>query len=396
MNSTSIHDRGLPSIWHFLSDEERRDFENAVELFDNPAPDNPVDAGEFLSHLDLGGLRDWLWSRYSKPQQVFWDPEGMLRCILYFGLKGYQHLTDAWRDLKVRPGLVEALGLDSVPPYKTYWHFGSVRLGDDGLEKVFSLLVEQVMSEGKACGLSIGECVTVDATPLETGRRDRRAGYSKHYEVRGYKGHNIVDTEHGVPLDFKVTRINDHESLEIRDALQRVVTRGCPVRLVLADTGYDGWENYAFVNQEIGARLVMGFQHNAVLSEAGEAELIWHLYERSWKDENYVPGVPFDERLEFLYRKGRKKEVGIYHRNEALRVLLSDPWRYHREYNRRVLIEGDHGYWKQHVGMSKFEGRPMDNIERRCMIRLIGMLAAALTRLQNGVRSGLCLTVGIQ
>jgi hypothetical protein len=64
--------------------------------------------------------------------------------------------------------------------------------------------------------------------------------------------------------------------------------------------------------------------------------------------------------------------------------------------NRRVLIEGDHGYSKQHVGMSKFEGRPMEYIERRYKIRLIGMLAAALTRLQNGVRSGLCLTIGIQ
>ena len=396
MDSTSIHDRGLPSIWYFLSDEERREFESAVETFDNPSPDNPMDAGEFLGHLELGGLRDWLWSRYSKPQQVRWDPEGMLRCILYFGLKGYDHLTEAWRDLEVRPGLIEALGLDSVPPYKTYWHFGAVRLGDEGLERVFSLLVGQVVSEGQARGLSIGECVTVDATPLETGRRDRRAEYSEHYEVRGYKAHNVVDTEHGIPLDFRVTRINDHESPEIRGALQRVVGRGCPVRLVLADAGYDGWKNYAFVNLEIGARLVTGFQHNVVLSEIGEAEHIWHLYERSWKDDDYVPGVSFDERLKFLYRKGREKEVGRYHRNEVLRVLLSDPWSYHREYNRRVLIEGDHGYWKQHVGMSKFEGRPMEYIESRCRIRLIGMLAAALTRLQNGVTRGLCLTVGIQ
>jgi hypothetical protein len=396
MDSTSIHDRGLPSIWYFLSDEERREFENAVELFDNPAPDNPVDAGKFLAHLDLGGLSDWLWSRYSKPQQVYWDPEGMLRCILYFGLKGYQHLTYAWRDLKVRPGLIEALGLDTVPPYKTYWHFGAKRLGDDGLERVFSLLVELVVSEGKARGLSIGECVTVDATPLETGRRDRRAEYSEHYEVRGYKGHNVVDTEYGIPLDFRVTRINDHESLEIRDALQRVVGRGCPVHLVLADAGYDGWENYAFVNQEIGARFVTGFRYDSVLSDTGEAEYIWKLYNRLWKREGYVIGAPLDVRLSILYRWGRWKEVGQYHRNEVLRVLWSDPWSYHREYNRRVLIEGDHGYWKQHVGMSKFEGRPMEYIERRSRIRLIGMLAAALTRLQNGVRSGLCLTVGIQ
>jgi hypothetical protein len=396
MDSTSSHDRGLPSIWYFLSDEERREFENASELFNNPAPDNPVDAGEFLGHLDLGGLRDWLWGRYSKPQQVRWDPEGMLRCILYFGLKGYDHLTEARRDLEARPGLVEALGLDSAPPYKTYWHFGAVRLGDDGLERVFSLLVGLVVSEGQARGLAIGECVSVDATPLETGRRDRRAEYSEHYEVRGYKAHNVVDTEHGIPLDFRVTRINDHESSEIRDALQRVVARGCPVRLVLADAGYDGWENYAFVNQEIGARLVTGFRHDAVLSDTGEADHIWKQYNRLWKREGYVIGASLEERLSILYRWGRWKEVGQYHRNEVLRVLWSEPWSYHCEYNRRVLIEGDHGYWKQHVGMSKFEGRPMEFIERRCRIRLVGMLAAALTRLQNGLTSGLCLTVGIQ
>jgi hypothetical protein len=396
MDSTSIHDRGLPSIWYFLSDEGRREFENAVELFNNPAPDNPVDAGEFLGHLDLGGIRDWLWSRYSKPQQVFWDPEGMLRCILYFGLKGYQHLTEAWRDLKVRPGLVEALGLDSVPPYKTYWHFGSVRLGGEGLEMVFSLLVELVVSEGQARGLSIGECVTVDATPLETGRLDRRAEYSEHYKTKGYKGHNVVDTEHGIPLDFRVTRINDHENAEIRDALQRVVALGCPVRLVLADAGYDGWENYAFVNHVIGAGLVTGFRYDSVLSDKGEARHICRLYNRLWKRDGYVMGASLEEQLCILYGWGREEEVGKYHRNEMLRVLWSDPWSYHREYDRRVLIEGDHGYWKQHVGMSKFEGRPMEFIERRSRIRLIGMLAAALTRLQNGVTRGLCLTVGIQ
>ena len=396
MDSTSSHDRGLPSIWYFLSDEERREYENAVGIFTNPSPDNPVDAGVFLGHLELGGLRDWLWSRYTKPQQVQWDPEGMLRCILYFGLKGYQHLTEAWRDLEVRPGLVEALGLDSVPPYKTYWHFGAVRLGDDGLERVFSLLVELVVSEGEARGISIGECVTVDATPLETGSRDRRAEYSVHYEVRGYKGHNVVDTEHGVPLDFRVTRLNHHESPELRDALQRVRGRGCTIKLVLADTGYDGWNNYSFVNQVMGARLVTGFAHNVILSRFGETQYIWDMYEERWRDEYYVPGALVEERLAFLYQRGRCREVGHYHRNEVLRVLLSDPWSYHKEYNRRVLIEGEHGYWKQHVGMSKFEGRPMEFIERRCQMRLMGMLAAALTRLQNGVTRGLCLTVGIQ
>ncbi len=174
------------------------------------------------------------------------------------------------------------------------------------------------------------------------------------------------------------------------------MARGCPVKLVLADTGYDGWENYAFRNQVIGVRFKTGFLWNLVLSDKGEARHICRQYNRLWKSDRYVMGASLEEQLSILYGWGRKEEVGRYHRNEMLRVLWSDPWRYHREYDRRVLIEGDHGYWKQHVGMSKFEGRPMEYIEGRCRIRLIGMLSAPLTRLQNGVLSGLCPTVGIQ
>lgn len=62
-----------------------------------------------------------------------------------------------------------------------------------------------------------------------------------------------------------------------------------------------------------------------------------------------------------------------YHRNGMLCVLLSDSWSLHLEYDRRVLIEGDNGYWKQHVGMSKSEDRPMEFIKHRCRVRFIGM-----------------------
>ncbi len=107
-----------------------------------------------------------------------------------------------------------------------------------------------------------------------------------------------------------MTRINDHESPEIRDALQRVVGRGCTIKLALADAGYDGWENYAFVNQEIGARFVTGFRYDSVLSDTGEADSIWKLYNRLWKREGYVIGAPLEDRLSILYRWGRWKEVG--------------------------------------------------------------------------------------
>ena len=108
--------------------------------------------------------------------------------------------------------------------------------------------------------------------------------------------------------------------------------------------------------------------------------------------------MSFERRLEYLYRKGGyyRQDVGRYYRNETFRVLLSDPERYEEMYNRRTLVEGVQGYWKQHVGLTKMEGRTMEFIDLRITVRLMGLLAVALTRLQNGIRSGLCETVGIQ
>jgi hypothetical protein len=397
MDSTSETRRGLPDIWGFLSqNRERLALANVWGQFSNPDPQHPVDAGSFLARVDLRDLPARVWQRYRKPQQVQWDPEGMLRAVLYFGLKGYKHLTQAWRDLKQRDGLAEALGLGAVPPYKTLWHFVMRRPGLGGVHELFSRLVELVVSEGRGRGLPIGEVVAVDAMPIETARRDRRAEFSQYYKVRGYKAHNVVDPMYGIPLDVKVTRMNHGESPELPDAVRRVRARGCPVDEVMADGGYDSAANFGVVCQELKAQFWTRFASNSVIDPSGEAEHIWEMYERSWRDEGYVPGAPLEQRLEFLYQRCRQKEVGQYHRNEMFRMLLSDTERYRREYNRRILMEGGHGYWKQHRQLTKVESRPMRFVDLRYTIFHMGTLVVALTRLQNGVRSGLCLTVGIQ
>jgi hypothetical protein len=366
--------------------------------FQDPDPVHPVDAGEFLARLDTRDLAARVWRRYSKPQQVRWDPEGMLRVVLYFGIKGYQHLTQAWRDLHHRPELAWSFGLEGVPPYKTLWHFVHKRLGLEGVRELFSRLVELVVSEGRARGLPLGDVVSVDSMPIETCLRDKRAQYNPYYEVRGYKAHNVVDSHHGVPLDFKLTVLNRSEDQELPDALRRVRGRGCPIENVLADTAYNSQGNFSIVCQELRARLWTRFSKTAVIDRLGEVERLWNRYERCWKDDGYEPGVSFERRLEYLYCKGgiHRLDVGRYYRNESFRVLLSDPERYEEMYNRRTLIEGNQGYWKQHIGMTKLEGRSMEFIEVRITVRMIGILAVALTRLQNGMRSGLCETVGIQ
>jgi len=399
MDSTSIHGRGLPSIWDFLSEgEERHGIANILGGFQDPDPEHPVDAGEFLAGLDTRDLAARVWRRYSKPQQVRWDPEGMLRVVLYFGIKGYKHLTQAWRDLRHRPELAWSFGLEGVPPYKTLWHFVHKRLGLDGVRELFSRLVELVVSEGRARGLPLGEVMSVDSMPIETCIRDRRAQYNPHYEVRGYKAHKVVDTELGVPLDFKLTVLNRNEAREMQDALCRAKGRGCLIEDVLADSQYNGFDNFSMVCQELGARFWTRFPKTAVIDIKGEAERLWRRYDRCWKDDGYVPGASFERRLEYLYRKGghHRLDVGRYHRNEAFRLLLSDPERYESMYNRRILMESNQGYWKQHVGLTKLEGRSMVFIDVRITVRLMGILAVALARLQNGIRFGLCETVGIQ
>jgi hypothetical protein len=397
MDSTSGYGRGLPSIWDFLSDDEEwQALENDWGQYVDPSPDNPVDAGEFIARLDLRDLPGRIWNRYKKPQQVQWDPEPLLRVVLYFGLKGYQHLTQAWRDLVHRPGLAEALGLGEVPPYKTLWHFVHKRLGLEGVRELFSRLVELVVSEGRARGLPIGEVVAVDAMPIEISGGDDEAEWSPYYEVRGFKAHNAVDAVYGIPLDVKVTRLNHNESPELPAALRRARARGCPVAEVVADTQYNGLENFGVVCQEMKARFRTRFAITAVIDPDGERDRLWDMYERHWKEEGYLQSANLEERLEFLYRRGWMADVGAYHRNEAFRELLSDPLKYQEEYHRRVRVEADHGYWKQHIGMTKVEGRPMSYVELRYLLRLAGVLAVVLTRLQAGERTRLCRTVGIQ
>jgi Transposase DDE domain len=397
MDSTSGYGRGLPPIWDFLSEDgERQALEDAWGQYVDPSPDNPVDAGEFIARLDLRDLPRRIWNRYRKPQQVQWDPEALLRVVLYFGLKGYQHLTQAWRDLVHRPGLAKALGLGEVPPYKTLWHFVHKRLGLEGVRELFSRLVELVVSEGRARGLPIGEVVAVDAMPIEISGGDDEAEWSPYYEVRGFKAHNAVDAVYGIPLDVKVTRLNHNESPELPAALRRARTRGCPVAEVVADTQYNGLENFGVVCQEMKARFRTRFAITAAIDPDGERDRLWDMYERHWKEEGYLQSANLEERLEFLYRRGWMADVGAYHRNEAFRELLSDPLKYQEEYHRRVRVEADHGYWKQHIGMTKVEGRPMSYVELRYLLRLAGVLAVVLTRMQAGERTRLCRTVGIQ
>ena len=397
MDSTSGYGRGLPSIWDFLSDDEEwQALENDWGQYVDPRPDNPVDAGEFIARLDLRDLPGRIWNRYKKPQQVQWDPEPMLRVVLYFGLKGYQHLTQAWRDLVHRPRLAEALGLGEVPPYKTLWHFVHRRLGLEGVRELFSRLVELVVSEGRAHGLPIGEIVAVDAMPIEISGEDDEADWNPHYEVRGYKAHNVVDAVFGVPLDVKVTRINRNESPELPAAVRRVRARGCPVHDVTADSQYNGLRNFGVVCQELKARFWTQFPRTAIIAPEGERERLWDLYERHWKEEGYLQSATMEERLEFLYRRGWAADVGAYHRNETFRSLLVDPEAYEEGYHKRVRVEADHGYWKQHIGMTKVEGRSMSFVELRFTVRLMGVLGVALMRLQAGEKDGLCRTVGIQ
>jgi len=94
-----------------------------------------------------------------------------------------------------------------------------IRLGRDGYERVFSMLLEQLLK----CGAVKGEVVAFDCTAIKaysqrsldnkTGKSDRQArvGRGRRGFILGYKVHAACCVGSELPLAFKVEPCNMNE-----------------------------------------------------------------------------------------------------------------------------------------------------------------------------------------
>ena len=121
------------------------------------------------------------------------------------------------------------------------------RLGKDGYERVFFMLLRQLLKDGAVKGT----VVALDGTAVKaysqrsldnkTGKSDReaRVGRGRRGFVLGYKVHAACCTSNELPLAFTVAPCNENEKRFTKPLLEKLTERGVCFETVLADAQYD-------------------------------------------------------------------------------------------------------------------------------------------------------------
>ena len=307
----------------------------------------PVSAAVFLHSLKFGRAEEFLSSLYRRKPR--YPACAMLKALMLMDIKRMLHYTELADYLKSNPLDAALLGFRrsgdrvEVPSVKTLWHFHNTRIGK-GWDRLFEIIRDRVIAEGKTMGMNIGERCAEDSIPITAMNGDRDAEYNDHYKITGYKLDTINDIEDGLPMAKKTVTANaaDAPMLQERVGSCRQQTG---MKDIWIDGGYDSYENIGWL-QINGIRPHFHIHENWVLNTAGSIEHITAQYNSHWKDSGYRAGASTGYMLTFLFNHGRYEEVGAYFRNIEMLRYEADPASYLKDYHLRSRKEDNHGYWK--------------------------------------------------
>ena len=204
---------------------------------------------QVLGSLNLGSIRRFLMSLYhtAGPGRKPHDPVSMLKAQLL------KHLLRVPSDrrlallLKRNGKMAEACGFRRKTPSHGLFTQFRQRLGKDGYEKVFSMLLKQLLKDGAVKG----EVVALDSTAIKaysqrsldnkSGKSDReaRVGRGRRGFILGYKVHTACCTSSELPLAFTVEPCNMNEKRFIKQLLEKLKCLGISFKTVVADAQYD-------------------------------------------------------------------------------------------------------------------------------------------------------------
>ena len=202
-----------------------------------------------LGSLNLGSIRVFLMSLYHRagPGRKPYDPISMLKAQLL------KHLLRVPSDrrlallLKRNRKMAKAYGFKRKTPSHGLFTQFRHRLGRDGYEKVFSMLLKQLLKDGAVKG----DVVALDSTAIKaysqrsldnkSGKSDReaRVGRGRRGFILGYKVHTTCCTSSELPLAFTVEPCNVNEKLCFKPLLEKLKGRGIVFKTVVADAQYD-------------------------------------------------------------------------------------------------------------------------------------------------------------
>ena len=149
------------------------------------------------------------------------------------------------------------------------------RLGKDGYEKVFSMLLKQLLKDGAVKG----EVVALDSTAIKaysqrsldnkSGKSDceARVGRGRRGFVLGYKVHTACCASSELPLAFMVEPCNMNEKCFIKPLLEKLKGSSISFKTVVADAQYDSARVRETV-KEYGAETVIPYRKSSKIRNA--------------------------------------------------------------------------------------------------------------------------------
>jgi transposase len=227
---------------------------------------------QVLGSLNLCSIRGFLASLYHR--------EGVGRKPIHpiYMLKA-QVLKYLWRVpsdrrlsllLKRNKRVARACGFKQRTPSHGLFTQFRHRLGKDGYEKVFSILLRQLLKQGAIKG----EVVAVDGTAVKaysqrsldnkTGKSDSeaRVGRARRGFTLGYKVHMACCAGSELPLAFMVAPCNMNEKRFAKPLLEKLMEQGVKFKAVLADAQYDSAKVRETV-EEYGAEPVIPYRRSS-------------------------------------------------------------------------------------------------------------------------------------
>jgi len=227
---------------------------------------------QVLSSLNLSSIRGFLISLYHRvgPGRKPYDPVSMLKAQLL------KHLLRVPSDRRLAlllerdRDVAEACGFRrKTPSHGLFTHFRH-RLGKDGYERLFSMILRQLLKDGAV----EGEVVALDSTAIKaysqrsldnrSGKSDReaRVGRGRRGFTLGYKVHTVCCTSSELPLAFLVEPCNVNEKRFIKPLLEKLKSQSIGFKTVVADAQYDSAKVRKTV-KEYGAEPVIPYRKSS-------------------------------------------------------------------------------------------------------------------------------------
>ena len=232
---------------------------------------------QVLDSLNLGCIRGFLMSLYHREGagRKHYSPVSMLKAQLLKRLRRVPSDRRLALLLKRNKRMARACRFKRETPSHGLFTQFRHRLGKEGYQRVFNVLLKQLVDSGAVKG----GVVAIDSTAVKaysqrsldnkTGKSDReaRVGRARRGFTLGYKAHTACCTSCELPLAFTVAPCNRNDKRFIKPLLEKLKSQGISFKTVLADAQYDSAKARNTVKQ-YGAEPVIPYRKSSTVRKA--------------------------------------------------------------------------------------------------------------------------------